>query len=81
MRGTRKTTTIPASASGTGKSIQVVDEIWYSDELRLNMLVKHTDPRTGQQIVTTTKIDRAEPAHSWFEIPPNYKIVDETPAP
>jgi hypothetical protein len=81
VRGTRKTTTIPASASGTGKSIQVIDEIWYSDELRLNMLVRHTDPRSGQQIVTITHVDRAEPAHTWFEIPPNYKIVDENPVP
>src|ERR1700683_260117 len=79
VRGTRKTTTVPASASATGKPVLVTDETWYSDELRLNLLVKHNDPRTGQQIVTISKIDRAEPAHTWFEIPPNYKIVDETP--
>jgi hypothetical protein len=79
VRGTLKTTTIPASASTTGKAVLVTDETWYSDELRLNLLVKHTDPRTGQQVVTITHIDRDEPAHTWFEIPPNYKIVDETP--
>lgn len=81
VRGTRKITTVPAADSGTGNTIEVVDEIWYSEELHLNMLVKHDDPRSGQQIVTITHLDRAEPAHSWFEIPPNYKIVDETPVP
>lgn len=81
VRGTRKTTTVPAADSGTGNTVEVIDEIWYSEELHLNMLVKHDDPRSGQQIVTITRLDRAEPPHTRFEIPANFKIVDETPVP
>jgi hypothetical protein len=79
VRGTRKSRTVPARASGTGKEIVVTDEYWYSDELHLNMLVKHDDPRTGQQTVTVTRVDRGEPDQAMFEIPAGYRVVDETP--
>jgi len=79
VHGTRKTRTVSAASSGTGQAVIVTDEYWYSDELRLNMLVKHDDPRTGQQTVTITKVDRSEPPAATFEIPAEYKIVDETP--
>jgi hypothetical protein len=79
VRGVRKSRTIAASASGTEKPVVVTDEYWYSEELRLNMLVKHDDPRTGQQTVTITQVNRSEPPAATFEIPADYKIVDETP--
>jgi hypothetical protein len=79
VRGARKSRTIAASASGTGKPVVVTDEYWYSEELRLNMLVKHDDPRTGQQMVTITQVNRSEPPAATFQIPADYKIVDETP--
>jgi hypothetical protein len=81
VHGVRKTRTIPAAASGTGKPVIVTDEYWYSEELHLNMLVKHDDPRTGQQAVAITQVNRSEPAAATFEIPADYKIVDETPLP
>lgn len=79
VRGTRKSRTVPANASGTGKEIVVMDEYWYSDDLHLNMLVKHDDPRTGQQTVTVTRVDRGEPDQVMFQVPAGYKVVDETP--
>ena len=81
VHGVRKIRTIPATASGTGKPIVVTDEYWYSEELHLNMLVKHDDPRTGQQTVAITQVNRSEPPPATFEIPGDYKIVDETPVP
>jgi len=81
VHGTRRSTTVPAVASGTGKPVVVTDETWYSDELRLNMLVKHDDPRTGQQTVTVTRVNRNEPNPTMFQIPAGYKVVDETPEP
>jgi len=80
VRGLRMTRTISAKSSGTGKPVTVTDEIWYSDELHLNMLVKHDDPRTGQQTVTITHVNRSEPAAEMFDVPADYKVVDETPA-
>lgn len=79
VHGIRRNRTVPATASGTGKAVVITDEYWYSDELHLNMLVKHDDPRSGQQIVTVTHVDRNEPDQAMFQVPADYKVVDETP--
>jgi hypothetical protein len=74
VRGIRDTQTIPAEANN-GKEVTVVDEYWYSDELRLNMLAIHKDPRTGGQTTTVTQVDRREPDPAIFEIPSGYKVM------
>ena len=79
VHGTRKSRTIPAEFSGTGQAIVITDEYWYSADLHLNMLVKHSDPRTGEQTVTVTRVNRGEPDEARFQIPASYKVVDETP--
>jgi hypothetical protein len=76
---TRVTRTIPAQFSGTGKPVQVIDEIWYSEDLNMNLLERHTDPRGGVQTVAITSFQREEPPPSLFEVPGGYKIVDMTP--
>jgi hypothetical protein len=74
VHGLRETQTISTEANG-GKEIKVVDEYWYSDELRLNMLVIHKDPRTGEQTTEVTQVSRGEPPASIFDIPSNYKVT------
>ena len=74
VHGIRDTQTIPAEANN-GKEVTVVDEYWYSDELRLNMLAIHKDPRTGEQTTTVTQLDRREPDPAIFEIPSGYKVM------
>jgi hypothetical protein len=73
VHGIRKIQTIGADSSGTGKEIEVTNEYWYSDDLRINLLVRHSDPRTGSTTLTVTNIKRAEPDPSFFEIPEDYK--------
>ncbi len=70
---------IKAEASGTGKQVEVTDEYWYSEDLHLNLLVHHIDPRTGDQSVAISGIKRDEPASSLFEVPEGFKVVDVTP--
>jgi hypothetical protein len=79
LTGIRKTHIIPAAMSGTGKEIAIVDEYWYSPDLSIYMIIKHNDPRTGEQLVAVSNVERHEPAASVFAIPANYKIVDENP--
>jgi hypothetical protein len=79
VRGVRITRTIPANVSGTTQPVVVTDEYWYSDDLHLNMLVKHDDPRSGAQTMTVTELKRGEPDPQLFAIPSDYKVVDETP--
>jgi len=77
--GLRRSNTIPAQASGTGAAVTVVDEYWYSEDLHMNLLVRHTDPRTGVQTVALSNVIREEPPPAFFEVPEGYKIVDMTP--
>ena len=81
LTGIRKTHIIPAQDSTTGKDIVITDEYWYSPDLSIYMIIKHNDPRTGEQIVAVSDIDRHEPDASLLSVPPHYKVVDETPDP
>jgi hypothetical protein len=77
VHGVRQTQIIPANASGTGKDVVVTDEYWYSEELRINMLIKHNDPRMGSMTMTVTQVSRREPNSGMFEIPPGYNPPNE----
>ena len=80
-KGTRRITTIPAKASGTGDPVEIEDEFWYSEELHLNLLVRHTDPRVGVETVGVSNLKREEPPASMFQVPAGYQILDVTLAP
>jgi len=75
VHGVRETQTIPAEKSAIGKPIAVTDECWYSADLRINMRIKHSDPRTGTVTMTVTQIQRAEPDPALLEIPEGYTPI------
>jgi hypothetical protein len=81
LTGTRKTRTISAEMSGTGKPVTITDDYWYSPELSIYLIIKHDDPRTGEQLVAVTHVQRAEPPAEMMQVPDGYKLVDETPPP
>jgi hypothetical protein len=72
--GTRTTWTIPAGAIGNLQPIKVVSEQWFSPDLQLLVLTKHSDPRTGENIYRLQNIVRAEPDRSLFTLPPDYTL-------
>jgi hypothetical protein len=72
--GTRTTHTIPAGQIGNQLPIQVVDEVWYSPDLQMNVMTRHSDPRTGEVVYQLKNISRGEPDASLFQVPPDYKI-------
>jgi hypothetical protein len=74
--GTRTTVTIPAGEIGNDRPIQIVSERWYSPELQLVVMTRHSDPRTGEATYKLTNINRAEPVKSLFEVPSDYTIKD-----
>lgn len=78
-KGTRISREVPAPVSGTGKTVTVTDEIWYSEELHMNLLELHTDVRGGKQTLAIVSLRRDEPSSALFEVPAGYKIVDLTP--
>jgi len=78
--GMRTTLTIPAGKIGNELPIDIVNERWYSPELQVLVMTRHTDPRFGENSYKLTNISRTEPARELFEIPAGY-ILKETPAP
>ena len=74
--GTRTTVTIPAGDIGNERAIEIVSERWYSPELQLVVMTRHSDPRFGETSYKLTNINRADPAKSLFEVPAGYTIKE-----
>jgi len=74
--GTRTTITIPASEIGNERAIEIVSERWYSPELQLVVMTRHSDPRSGETTYKLTNINRVEPAKSLFEVPAGYTVKE-----
>ena len=72
--GTRRTFEIPAGEIGNERPIEIVFERWYSPELQVVVMTKHTDPRFGETTYRLTNINRSEPARELFEVPADYKV-------
>ena len=76
--GTKTTFTIPAGQIGNERLIEIVDERWFSPDLKTIVMTRHSDPRSGETVYRLTNIGRAEPDHSLFEVPGNYTIRDDS---
>jgi hypothetical protein len=74
--GTRTTTTIPAGSIGNEQPIVIVSEQWFSPELKVLVMTKHSDPRSGETTYRLTNIAQSEPARSLFEVPADYTLRD-----
>jgi len=74
--GTRTTITIPAGEIGNEREIQIISERWYSPELQLVVMTRHSDPRNGETIYRLTNINRAEPDKTLFEVPGGFTIKE-----
>jgi hypothetical protein len=74
--GTRTTVTIPAGEIGNERAIEIVSERWYSPELQLVVMTRHSDPRSGETTYKLTNINRTEPAKSLFEVPAGFNIKE-----
>jgi hypothetical protein len=72
--GVREIQTIPAGS--TASEAVLTDEYWYSDDLHMNVMVKHSDPRKGSVTMTLTQATRSDPDPSLFQIPEGYKPAD-----
>jgi hypothetical protein len=76
--GVRTTMTIPAGQIGNEQPIQVINERWYSPDLQVVMMTRHSDPRTGEEVYKLTNVNRSEPPHQLFEVPADYTMKDSS---
>jgi hypothetical protein len=78
-QGKRVTHTIPAGQIGNEKPITIVHESWYSNDLQMMVMSKHSDPWSGEHAYTLTNIQRSEPAASLFAVPADYTVTQGRP--
>jgi hypothetical protein len=76
-QGTRTTRTIPAGAIGNEKPITIAVERWYSPDLQMNVMIKRSDPQTGENLFQLTNIVRSEPDTSLFQVPSDYRVKED----
>lgn len=74
-QGTRTTETIPAGQIGNRLPIKVVDEVWHSAELQMDVMTTHSDPRSGEVVYKLANISRANPPRTLFEPPAGYTVT------
>ncbi len=74
--GTRVTVTIPAGEFDNEQPLEIVHEQWYSPELQMVVLMKHSDPRFGETTFRLTNITRGDPTPDLFAEPQGYRTVD-----
>ena len=75
--GTRVTFTFAAGTEGNDQSFDIVHEKWYSADLQMVVMTRHSDPRSGDHVYRLTNINRSEPARSLFEAPSDFALKEE----
>jgi hypothetical protein len=77
VEGIRTTQTIAGAAQGLDHPVVVTTETWTSPELRVTLLRKTTDPRTGESVFRIRNFTRAEPDGALFLPPAGYEIREQ----
>lgn len=72
--GELTTTVVPVGRSGNNQPITKTYEVWTSDEMKLVLLQKWNDPRTGARTTQLADFSRAEPAPALFHPPAGYQM-------
>jgi hypothetical protein len=72
-----ETQTIPAGSIGNERPIITTSETCASPDLHLLLMRKRIDPRYGNTIYRLTEIRHTEPDVSLFQIPRDYKVLEE----
>lgn len=73
--GTRTTQTIAAGAIGNAQPIQIVREVWISNDLKVPVMIKTTDPQHGTNVMQLTNIVQSEPDAALFQVPSNFTVT------
>jgi hypothetical protein len=73
-KGSRITITIPAGTFGNDREVRVVNERWYSDDLKVLLKSSNNDPRYGVTTYEFTQIVQAPPDPALFQPPADYQL-------
>lgn len=76
VSGRRRITKLPAGTDG--RPVEIQDERWESSDLRIAVIERHVDSRSGVFEHRLTNIVRTEPVAQLFAVPTTYTIVEVT---
>jgi len=76
--GKRTSAVYAAGTVGNDRPFTTTMEIWTSPDLKVMILARNYDPRSGESVTRLTNLSRAEPDPGLFRVPAGYRIVDET---
>ena len=62
---------------GNDKPISNVNEEWFSSDLKIVVITKYESPYTGTSIWKLINISAAEPDPALFQVPSDYKVIEE----
>jgi len=71
----RRSHEVSARQIGNDRPINIVDERWYSPDLKMTIMTKHIDPRSGETDFTLKNINRSSPPPTLFEVPTDYTVT------
>jgi hypothetical protein len=71
-KGSRITNTIPVGAFGNDREVKVVNERWYSEDLKVLVKSSNSDPRFGVTTYELVDIAQGAPDPGLFQAPPDY---------
>ena len=71
------TMTTPTGLDGNDQPLVRVCENQYSEELKLTILSKCSDPRAGDTVTRLENLERTDPDPALFQVPPDYTVVEE----
>lgn len=72
--GSRVTITIPKGTLGNDRDMKVINERWYSDDLKVLVKSTNSDPRYGVTMYDLTQVVQGPPNPALFQAPADYKL-------
>jgi hypothetical protein len=74
--GTCITRTIQLTEESSKRTIEVINELWISPDLKIIVRHVHEDPRSGKEATDVTDVVRGDPDPALFQAPAGYEVVD-----
>lgn len=72
--GGKVTITIPAGVAGNVRPMVTTSEGWFARDLRLDLLVKTSNPFIGDSVTRVRNLSRLEPPTALFTVPADYTV-------
>ena len=69
----------PEAWFGNDRPMTTTFEVWTSPEINAPVLMKSSDPRTGENITRLINIRLTEPDAALFQVPSDYKVSEPQP--